>query len=172
MKKYYLYFKKEKLKKGVALLFAIVISMILFTILTGVLSISLKETIFSISIKNSNDAFYAADGAVECALLNDKVGETVFAYNSSGNISCFNSSFPVIKAGSDINQSFDFVVSFPENNACAKVNLKKEYDLKVDPMGDPVLINTMILSRGYNRGGAACDQSGLKSAERVLEVTY
>lgn len=165
--------KKNKFSKGVALLFAIVVSMILFTILAGVLNISLNETLFSISVKSSNDAFYVADSAVECALLNDKSDTTNFTYNSTGgNISCFGNNISVIKSASGFNQVFDFNVVSTDSDACARVNIKKDYDASTDP-ADPTLVGTTITSRGYNKGGSSdCDQSGLKSVERVLEVNY
>jgi hypothetical protein len=171
MSKFKFNFKKEDLKKGVALLFAIVVSMILFTILTGVLNIALKETIFSTSVKNSNDAFYSADSAVECALLNDKTTSTVFNFGSAGGtISCFGKTILV----SSNNNNFSFKIDFVDVGVgpCAVVDVKKEYDTTVDPIADPSLISTKIIAKGYSKGSSGCDQAGLKSVERVLEVTY
>lgn len=163
--------QKNKFSKGVALLFAIVVSMILFTILAGVLNISFNESIFSISIKNSNDAFYAADSGAECALFNDKSDSTIFGFNSSGgSMSCFGKSVPV----SSSNNKFNFNVDFADSGigSCAKVTVVKNYDTTTDPIADPILISTTITSRGYNKGNTECDQTGLKSVERVLEVNY
>jgi hypothetical protein len=176
MSKNFSNFKKEHSKKGVALLFAIVVSMILFTILAGVLNVALKETIFSTSVKNSNDAFYSADSGVECALYNDKTTSTVFAHNNTGDVSCFgNPSVSVSKTGSTDVPKFDFVVIVPNENFCAKVFVEKTYDpINTDPVTFiPILLSTKITSKGYNKGGNNnCDQAGLKSVERVLEVEY
>ena len=159
MKKFNL--QKNNYSKGVALLFAIVVSMILFTILAGVLNIALKETIFSTSIKSSNDAFYIADSAVECALLNDKSDSTVFVENGDNTISCFNRIYPVV-----VNSTiFSFVVSGLDKDSCANVSVEKIHD------GSE--FHTSIISKGYNKGGSSdCVQTGLQSVERVLEVTY
>lgn len=170
-------FKKENSKRGVALLFAIVVSMILFTILAGVLNIALKETIFSMSVKNSNDAFYAADSGIECALYNDKTTSTIFAFNSTdGSISCLQRDITVLRSGSSDTYEFEFKTTNMIDQTCAKVVVKKVYDTTVDPSGDPVLLSTTITSRGYNKGGnidtGTCDQANIKSVERVLEVRY
>lgn len=172
MKKIKFNFKKENLKKGVALLFAIVVSMILFTILAGVLNIALKETIFSTSVKNSNDAFYAADSGVECALWADKKENLEL---DKDYVYCFKESnsdlaFPLTKETIGNTDSYSFNVDKigETRNTCAKVTVVKSYDGS-DP---PQLISTKITSKGYNKGGADCEQSGLKSVERVLEVEY
>ncbi|HNW71551.1 MAG TPA: pilus assembly PilX N-terminal domain-containing protein [Candidatus Paceibacterota bacterium] len=155
------FFKKNKQSKGIALVFAIIISVILFSIAAGVLNISMRELNFSTSAKDSDNSFYAADSGIECVLFNDKIGSVSFSESSPGVIDCFgetivvNGSYPV----------FDFTVNYlgPNNKSCAKVTVAK----------DTITYGTKVVSKGYNLGGDNdCYQTGLNSTERVIEVNY
>jgi hypothetical protein len=164
-----IFFKQgNKYKKGVVLVFAIILSVILFTFAAGVLNIATKELNFSTSAKDSNNAFYAADSGVECALENDMSTKHVFL-DPAGDpppdidpVACFGddniSSTPYPK--------FEFILLDlgPGGQACAKVLVEKNFDL---------LGSTRITSKGYNMGSVNnCDQTGLNSTERVIEVIY
>lgn len=63
--------KKIKKNKGFVLLFAVMLSSIILAITLGIANIALKEVKFSISAKDANDAFFAADAGEEQALYND-----------------------------------------------------------------------------------------------------
>lgn len=68
--------KIKKIKKnssGFVILFAITISSIILSIALGVANISFREMRFSTSVKDSNNAFFAADTGLEYVLFNDKV---------------------------------------------------------------------------------------------------
>lgn len=161
-KKFFREIKNEN-AKGAVLFFAVMLSIVLFTFAAGVLNIATKELNFGTSSKKSNDSFYAADSGVECALFNDMQGKTAFTASSEGKISCF---------GQDINLNgtyplFDFVLMSlgSDDKSCAKISVEKNE--AVTPM------ETKIISKGYNMGGGAdCNQLGLNSIERVIEVNY
>ena len=57
---------------GFVILFAVTISSILLAIALGVSNIALKEVKFGTDARETNNAFFAADSAVEYALFNDK----------------------------------------------------------------------------------------------------
>ena len=57
---------------GFVILFAITISSILLAIALGVVNIALKEVKFSTNVRDTNEAFFAADAGVESALFQDK----------------------------------------------------------------------------------------------------
>jgi len=163
---------KKNFKKGIALLFAIMLSTIFLTITTGVLNISVKELNFSTSTKDTNNAFYAADSGIECALYNDKSGSTFFVdqaaeeIGATADFTCFQSS---ISLNGTFSEGFSFIVSGlgSNNNSCAKVSVSKITDSV-----DPTIIVTKIISKGYNIGDENCESSNTNRVERVLEVSY
>jgi len=145
------------------LVFAIMLSFILFTFAAGVLNITTKEMNFSTSGKNSDNAFYAADSGIECALFNDMTGKNVFVEKGPETVSCFGEKISLKENFPD----FDFVVLSlgQDGQSCAKVMVEKSL------IG--ISQETIITSKGYNLGGTeSCNQLGLNSIERVLEVRY
>src|SRR3989338_10209048 len=74
---------------GFVILFAVMISSIILAIALGVANIALKEIKFSASVKDTNEAFFAADTGLECVLFNDKAdGDSFVEEESSGTITC------------------------------------------------------------------------------------
>ena len=63
--------KADKNQGGFVVLFTVLISVIVLVLATGIFNIALKETELTISAKESNLAFYAADAGSECALYYD-----------------------------------------------------------------------------------------------------
>jgi len=154
-------------KKGFVILFAVMISSILLAIGLGVSNIAFREVKFGTSAKDANDAFFAADTGIECALFNDKDVSLFTGTNTEiqclgGNIS-FNSN-----TGSF--WSFDVVDLGSNRRSCSKVTVTKELDV------DNVLVTT-IVSKGYSvddnslTDDVVCIPSR-NSVERELEVTY
>ena len=160
---------KTKYKKGIALLFSIMLSTIFLTIALGILNISVKELNFSTSTKDSDNAFYATESAIECALLNDKAGSTFFTDPNVSDVdfNCFATSV-VLHARFP---NFDFTVTGLGNdgNSCAKVNVFKVVDNSTDPA---TILSTKITSKGYNIGDSDCNYFGSNRVERELEVDY
>jgi hypothetical protein len=165
---------KKKFNSGIALLFSIMLSMIFLTVAVGVLNIAVKELNFSTSGKNTNDAFFAADSGVECALFNDKSSSTFFVNPDVEGYLSDLASFTCFGEKIDLKQkypNFDFtVIGLGSNNiSCAKVNVLKTFDEITD------IISTKITSKGYNIDGDSKEKCGAynsNSIERVLEVTY
>ena len=165
-----LLFREVSSDKGIALLFTIMLSTIFLTMALGVTNIATKELAFSSSAKDSNNAFYATESGIECALYNDKSTSTFFTANSvndPASFSCFGSSVGLSGGFPE----FNFVVSGlgSNNNSCAKVKIVKTLDTSVTP---PVVVSTKITSNGYNIGDSDCNYTGLNRVERVLEVDY
>src|SRR6188472_3700914 len=69
---------KIKKNKGFVILFAVTISSILLAIALGVANIALKEVKFGTSAKDTNNAFFAADAAIELVLFNDKAPTSAY----------------------------------------------------------------------------------------------
>src|SRR3989344_7795571 len=82
-------YRTQSSGSGFVILFAVMISSIILAIALGVSNIAFKEIKFSTSVKDTNDAFFAADTGLECALFNDKTGGDSFAEeDGSGTIAC------------------------------------------------------------------------------------
>jgi len=157
-------------QKGIALLFAVFLSTIFLTIALGVLSIATKELSFSTSAKDSNDAFFAADSVLECALFNDKEGSGPFAYQEEESkriVNCFNQQIEV----SGTFPEFNLIVSDllgNGGNSCAKVSVFKD----TDGSEPPTVLATRMISKGYNTGDGDCYSEATNRIERVLEINY
>ena len=172
-------FNKTKLKskRGFVMLFAVVLSAIIFAISLGMINISLKEINFGTSAKATNEAFFAADTGAECALFYDLVPTQSF-FGSVDALTTLNG-INAMCGGSSINivgetQLFgpwNFVVlGLGENQkSCAKVKVTRN----LDPVTG-ALLSTQIISKGYNMGGDSTDCSSTNNnrVERVLELTY
>ena len=142
--------KKIKKNKGFVILFAVTLSSILLAISLGVANIALKEIKFGTSAKDTNDAFFAADTAIEYALFNDKPPSSSFL-PSPGTL-----------------QTWDFVVPNLGGGgiSCAKVNVEKDNT-------NPPSTTTRIISKGYNIGDpVTCSSSNPDRIERELKITY
>jgi Tfp pilus assembly protein PilX len=168
-------FKRLSQKKGIALIFSIFLSTIFLTIALGTLNIAVKELNFSSSAKDTNNAFYAADSGIECALLNDKTGSTTFTQETEARIFCFGAGEIQINYSVSINsdsQDFNFFITNlgSDGRSCVKVNVFKTLDTTIDPSE---VLSTKITARGYNVGDYECSSSDINNrVERVIEVNY
>jgi Tfp pilus assembly protein PilX len=149
-KEKYCFTYKNNANRGFVLLFSVTVSSILLAIALGVANIALKEIKFSTSIKDSNNALFAADTAIEYTLYNDR--------------SDFNSYPPTPGAV----RSWSFVVSGLgySGASCAKVTITK------DNTNTLILPYTTIVAKGYNIGNASCNSTSGDRIERELEVSY
>ena len=155
-------------KKGIALLFSIMLSAIFLSIALGVLSITSKELSFSLSVKDSNDAFYAADSGIECALYND-IKLDNFTPDQYTDTSCFGVPIMSDYDANSATYNFNILGLGSTKRSCAKIFISKITNNSTDP----ATVETHIISKGYNTGGDNdCNQTNLKSIERVIEVNY
>ena len=124
--------KKIKNNKGFALLLAVIITSILLSIALEMSKVALKEASFAISNKASNDAFYAADTALECTLYNDKgtvFGTQNYKDPSSENVNCSSGTSTKTSSYDPITKNttfgFNLVGLGSTGNACAQVTVVK-----------------------------------------------
>lgn len=170
MKKIKLEIKKSK---GFVLLFAVTLAAIFLSIALGVADITLKEINFSTSVKNSNNAFFAADTGAECALYWDSSTSTNNIFGGGGDASSMTCADQMISLQQDSSSSWSFDV----NNlgiagyACAKVTVTKTFSSDTPP----VALSTSIVSKGYNIGsggaGGTCSPTS-NAVERELDTNY
>src|SRR3990167_1349437 len=99
--------KIKKLKSGFVILFAVTLSALLLSIALGVANIAFKELRFGTSARDTNDAFFAADTGIECALLYDKSDQAQNAFTGTAIMNCAGANIDV--GGSD--PLWNFVVA-------------------------------------------------------------
>jgi len=156
--------RKYKNNRGFTLLFATLLSSLLLAIATGIFNIVFKELLLTSSVKESQFAFYSADGATECALFWDLRGR-VFATSSAsastpagttcnGQDITISNQWNVVADSNSAVTTFD--LTFPPDAYCATVKVSKNGN------------DTTIESRGYN----TCDTSNPRRVERGLKVEY
>lgn len=137
---------------GFVMLFTITISSILLSIALGVAQTAFKELKFSISARDTNSAFFAADTGIEAVLFRDKPPGSIYP--------------PPETDGS----SFSWTEIFPNlsgaNGSCAIVKITKTNIL------DSASIETVIVSKGYNVGDASCVSTNTNRIERELKLNY
>lgn len=150
---------KIQKNKGMALLFSVLLSSIILTISLGISNIAFGEIKFSTSAKNTNEAFFAADAGIECALFNDKTSSNVFVATSPDPIVCQSGTVTVVSSTYPF-WSFVLLGLGPQAQGCAKITVNKG----VTPME--------VISNGYNVGDSGtCNSTLTNRVERRLEVT-
>ncbi|MDP9249382.1 MAG: LamG domain-containing protein [bacterium] len=149
--------KNSKNNKGFVILFAVTLAAILLSIALGVVEIAEKEIRFRTSATATNHAFFAADTGIECALENNKSGETAFTDGGPGTISCLGG--PVSLQGSSSPWSF-VLPGLGGGSACAYVTVTKNPPL------------TTVVSKGYNVGDSSCQSVAANRVERELRVVF
>jgi hypothetical protein len=116
----------QKLKKnrGFVLLFAVTIAAILLSIALGVSEIAFKEIKFSTSVKDANDAFFAADVGLECAMIYDKADQTKNIFTGTApSMKCAGDTISLLGSS----PSWSFIVSGlgSRGQSCSKVAVTK-----------------------------------------------
>lgn len=162
-----------KSQKGYTLLFAVLLSTVVISVSVSVLNIARKEVLLSSGARESMEAVFIADGALDCAILYDKDGyfRGVDGDESYGQVSCgfrriSNVEFQQV---SDTQRRFTFYVSDKTSvrNPCARVTVDR-YDTTPP--------RTVIESRGYNVGTdtstGKCTVSSADKVERAFRYSY
>ncbi len=158
----------EQIKKtgskqdGFVVLFTVLISVIVLVLATGIFNIALKETELTVSAKESNLAFYAADAGSECALYYD-LKQNAFNPVSPIVPECRDGMVANFEDISPTLFTFEFDLS---PRSCATVEVNKNFDIDGTSY-------TRIISQGYNIDCAQLDSFDTnRIVERLLEVKY
>ena len=156
-------YEAKGFRSGFVILFAVTISSIILAIALGVANIALKEVKFSTDARETNNAFFAADTGIECALFNDKSTSNSFVGDGSGTVQCLGGNIFLNEPSSS---SWDFVIPGlgSAGQGCAQVSVTK--------VGSSPVVTT-IISKGYNVGDIiSCLSSDSNRIERELLVSY
>ncbi|HEV7702058.1 MAG TPA: hypothetical protein VGO63_01270 [Candidatus Paceibacterota bacterium] len=152
---------------GFAILFAVTLSAILLSIALGVANIALKEVKFGTSARSTNEAFFAGDTGIECALINDRSESDIFNSTSGAtDVNCLGGK--IILNGSYPYWEFTLSDLGSANQSCSKVSVSKLDDNTTDP---PLTITT-IIAKGYDVGDSNCDSTNPNRVEREIKTTY
>ncbi len=153
--------KNKSKQKGFALFLAVVITGTLLVIATGMVALAVKQSRISVSGRDSQQAFYAADSGLECALYWDvksSTGTSAFDITTGTTINCNrdanNSSNQWVVGGNVLST---FTMTFLPDPYCAKVSVTKNADG-----------TTLIESLGYN----SCNSSNPRRVERAVRANY
>ena len=173
--------KKTQEQKGMALLLAILILAVVFSVSLTIVDFVVKQFNIANTSRDSVNAIYAADTGIECALLWDIrgrepgfYGEPIFATSTESVYPSFPSSDNIICLNTDISAVWTtvlgtneatptFLLDFPTINACS--------DMEVAKFEVAGVINTTMLSRGYNVP-CASRTTALRAVERAIRVRY
>jgi len=172
-------------QRGVAVLFAVLISILLISVTATMISIALRQTILSSTGRDSQYAFYAADTAMDCALYWDNnqpenpspvEGQTyaVFPFSDESPYSTGANC-----SGVDITNNGP--TNWDQNNSVGitTFELKIKSDLTGRTYCSEVMVEkklvgtvktTVMKTNGFN--GPTCDRTSTRTVERGLELSY
>jgi len=149
---------------GFVILFAVTISAILLSIALGIANVAFREIRFGSTARDTNDAFFAADTGIECALLYDKENPAQNAFTGTASMSCAGSTISI--SGSAPEWTFVITGLGSTGGSCAKVTVFK------DTTTSPPDVFTTLTSKGYNIGDSACASSSPNRVEREVRLSY
>ena len=153
---------KENKNKGFTLFVAVVITGTLLLISTGIIGLAYKQTLISSSGKDSQNAFYAADTGIECALywdVQNPSGISAFSTTTSSTIYC----------NKDANNpSNEWVVGGSYTSVINRINFLPDPYCAIVTVTKGVNGSTEIESMGYN----TCNALDPRRVERAVRATY
>jgi Tfp pilus assembly protein PilX len=172
-------------ERGYTLLFAVLVTAIVLSVAISILSIARKEFSLSVSARESQFAFYAADGGLECATYYDHTQDAFSGTSSPAILQCglmpsaatVNPVF--VQSGNQATSTFTWSFETP-GNYCTTVTVQKNLIYNTVVIHGSSTLQTIaasrISSRGYNVGWATstqnCSAPSTKKVERELFFTY
>jgi hypothetical protein len=143
--------KKRSKNGGAVLLIAVLVSSVALAVGLGVYNRTYKELLFASFWKQTQVAFAAADGGLECALYWD-------LHQAPSPVSCFGNTV-LLSDGTSWNPSANVAVLLDITTPiCATIEVTK----------NAIAPNTIIKARGYN----SCNNTDPRRVERGLQVDY
>lgn len=153
--------KKIISKKGFISLFTVLLATVILSISVGMTSIALKQIVLGSTADDANEAFYAADAGLQCAIMNDIMGN--FATGANAPINCGSvQSIAINPSGTSFSLTLGGPTGFDWSNGnCVDVTIEKTSS------------TTKIEALGYNVSCADVNAGqSPKIVERALRVRY
>jgi hypothetical protein len=168
-----------KNKRGIAILYAVIVAILMVAIGATITSIALRQTILSSTGRESQYAFYAANTGIECARYWDfqyPLDEVAFATSVSSVVTknelyCnkiqINDSSRSTENGNVTNFTFNIQPQTEGPEYCIEVDVKK---IDLSGGGSGKTMGTLITSRGYN---VSCEnKENPRAVQRGIEMYY
>lgn len=142
--------QKNNREKGVALLFVVLLTSVLFLVAIGITNISYKELAFSLQARDSDLAFFAADTGIECGLYLNKTYPALFPAAGATTIGPGSGTFPMTCNSNTLHTAIyggasTFAIDL--GTVCAQVSIDKTVPIIVSGVTHHI---TTITSKGYN----------------------
>lgn len=163
-----MYNKKDK--NGFVILVAVLVSTLVISIGAFIASIAIKELKLSASGRESQNAFYAADSALECALYHDLRVEQFGSASSTAPqpVYCDGRTFPIsITTGDQVNSDTRFELYFLESDGVTSTSPYARVRVLKSNIGT-ISDKTIIEAQGYN----VADTGSTVRVQRALQVVY
>ncbi len=148
--------------KGFTLFIAIIVMSTLLLVATGIVSLTVRQTLISVTGRESQNAFYAADTGIECALywdVQNPAGFSAFSTSTGSTIFC----------NKDANNSSnEWVVGGGSTSVINRINFLPDPYCAIVTVTKAVDGSTKIESLGYN----TCNPSNPRRVERAVRVIY
>jgi len=156
-------------KQAFVILIAVLVSTLVISIGAFIASIAVKELQLSASGRESQNAFYAADSALECALYHDlRIEQFGSSTGTPSLVYCNGENFPIsISSGDPVNSDTRFEISFTHNGLTADQSPYARVRVLKSDIGT-IDDKTIIEAQGYN----VKDNTRPNRVERALQVVY
>ena len=160
---------KNNSKKGFVILVAVLVSTLVISIGAFIASIAVQELKLSASGRESQNAFYAADSALECALYHDLRVEQFGSATSTAPqpVYCDGQTVSISTVGDEINSDSRFELYFLEPNGVTSTSPYARVRVLKSDIGS-INDKTIIEAQGYN----VADTGSTVRVERALQVVY
>ncbi len=156
--------KRAKNQRGITLFIAMILLGTLLVIATGIVNLATRQSVISSYANQSQQAFYAADSGVECAIFwdvrtTDPSRISAFSPLSNYAITCNNQTVTPTKVTSGVYSTSTFSFNLTPELSCAIVTVAK----------NTALDTTVVESKGYN---TVCGASSARKVERAVRAKY
>lgn len=154
-------------QRGFTLLLASLVASVVLVLGASIFALATKEVTLSALGRDSQFAFYAADGAAECALYWDvrhptPLTDTLFSTATAPTTLTCDTQAVSITTGGSWPEGVTFTFRFDPNGKCARVVVTKKAT-------NPV---TTIDASGYNVSCADLDAGSDRALERSVQLHY
>lgn len=157
---------QKRSEAGFTLLLASLVASVVLVLGASIFALATKEVTLSALGRDSQFAFYAADGAAECALYWDvrhpALTDTLFSTTTPPSVLTCDTQQVSISAGGSWPAGVTFTFRFDPNGKCARVVVTKKAT-------NPV---TTIDASGYNVSCADLDAGSDRALERSVQLHY
>jgi len=171
--------QKNNYKKGITLFVAVLVASVATLFSFAISDIALREVLLAQTGKDSQEAFFAANSGIECALFWD-LKKGIFTPDTEGPIICNENTGTSVDMDRGLNGE-DEVWSLSENSNVEFAFFdgdgeKREPCFVIDSVikevdkegGETVSILTEIIVKGYN----TCDTESPRRLERAIRIEY